>query len=350
MSDILSQEQIDSLLSQKDPTSADVPGAEPADAVSGQAGKDYDALRKAFELFNEQAGGTISTIFNKNTVFETLHCDRTDMIQVRQNLVPPVLLLTIPFKAGYDGALWCVISQNDAAHFADLMLMGDGKAAYSDDHKDAIIELFGQIFGAYTAAVGGKIGNQVNVDRIQVSEIDINNPSVALDKTDIVVVQGAVGEDDHWRMHFFIPDDLSAQIMVTMGKGSRRDTTPTSGGGSGVEGGESEEAEASDGAFVETSFTGDSVRASASHENIEMLLDVELDIYIELGRTNLSIKRILELAPGSIVELDRMAGEPVDLLVNDKVIAKGEVVVLDENFGVRIVSLVSAEDRIKSLK
>jgi flagellar motor switch protein FliN/FliY len=64
----------------------------------------------------------------------------------------------------------------------------------------------------------------------------------------------------------------------------------------------------------------------------------------------LSIKKILELAPGSIVELDKMAGEPVDLLVNNKVVAKGEVVVIDENFGIRIVSLIPAEDRIKSLR
>ena len=81
-----------------------------------------------------------------------------------------------------------------------------------------------------------------------------------------------------------------------------------------------------------------------------MLLDVELDVSIELGRTNLSIKRILEMGPGSIVELDRMAGEPVDLLVNSKVVAKGEVVVVDENFGIRIVSLVSPEERIRSLR
>jgi flagellar motor switch protein FliN/FliY len=59
---------------------------------------------------------------------------------------------------------------------------------------------------------------------------------------------------------------------------------------------------------------------------------------------------VLELAPGSIVELDRMAGEPVDLLVNNKVVAKGEVVVIDESFGIRIVSLVSAEERIRSLR
>ena len=81
-----------------------------------------------------------------------------------------------------------------------------------------------------------------------------------------------------------------------------------------------------------------------------MLLDVDLDVSIELGSSMLSIKRILELAPGSIVELDRMAGEPVDLLVNNKVVAKGEVVVIDENFGIRIVSLVSPQERIRSLR
>ena len=100
------------------------------------------------------------------------------------------------------------------------------------------------------------------------------------------------------------------------------------------------------GGFQPTSYAP----SSAAKENVEMLLDVELDVSIELGKSNLSIKRILELAPGSIVELDRMAGEPVDLLVNNKVVAKGEVVVVDESFGIRILSLVSPEERIKSLR
>jgi flagellar motor switch protein FliN/FliY len=99
---------------------------------------------------------------------------------------------------------------------------------------------------------------------------------------------------------------------------------------------------------METSITAQSIKDS--NANIDMLLDVELDVSIELGKTLLSIKRVLELAPGSIVELDRMAGEPVDLLVNNKVVAKGEVVVIDESFGIRIVSLVSAEERIRSLR
>jgi flagellar motor switch protein FliN len=87
-----------------------------------------------------------------------------------------------------------------------------------------------------------------------------------------------------------------------------------------------------------------------SPPNIQMLLDINLNVTIELGRTRLSIRKVLELGPGSIIELDRLAGEPVDLLVNDKVVAKGEVVVVDEYFGIRIISLVSPEERIKQLK
>ncbi|MBP7462551.1 MAG: flagellar motor switch protein FliN, partial [Candidatus Delongbacteria bacterium] len=84
--------------------------------------------------------------------------------------------------------------------------------------------------------------------------------------------------------------------------------------------------------------------------NIDMLLDISLPITIELGRTSMLIRDILELGHGSIVELNKLAGEPVDILVNDKVIARGEVVVIDENFGVRITSLVGMEERIKSLR
>jgi flagellar motor switch protein FliN/FliY len=83
--------------------------------------------------------------------------------------------------------------------------------------------------------------------------------------------------------------------------------------------------------------------------NIDMLLDVTLPISIELGRTNMPIQDILNLGPGSVVELSKLAGEPVDLLVNNKMIARGEVVVVDENFGIRVTSMVSQEDRLKSL-
>ena len=83
--------------------------------------------------------------------------------------------------------------------------------------------------------------------------------------------------------------------------------------------------------------------------NIDLLMDVNLPISIELGRTKMSISDILALGPGSVVELNKLAGEPVDLLVNQKVVAKGEVVVIDENFGVRVTQLMTPEERLKSL-
>lgn len=83
--------------------------------------------------------------------------------------------------------------------------------------------------------------------------------------------------------------------------------------------------------------------------NINFLLDVPLDVAVELGRTKIAVKDMLQLGPGSVIELDKLIGEPVDLLVNEKLIAKGEVVVFDENFGVRITDIMNAEDRLKSL-
>ncbi|HPZ81612.1 MAG TPA: flagellar motor switch protein FliN, partial [Candidatus Atribacteria bacterium] len=87
-----------------------------------------------------------------------------------------------------------------------------------------------------------------------------------------------------------------------------------------------------------------------SRVNIQLIMDVNLPLVVELGRTQLSIREILDLGPGSIVELDRLAGEPADLYINDVLFARGEVVVIEENFGVRITEIVSPEDRIKNLK
>ena len=86
---------------------------------------------------------------------------------------------------------------------------------------------------------------------------------------------------------------------------------------------------------------------SPEKESMELIMDVPLEITVELGRTKKYIKDILEFSPGTILELDKLAGEPVDILVNGKYIAKGEVVVIDESFGVRITDIISTAKRIK---
>ncbi|MBO2945746.1 flagellar motor switch phosphatase FliY [Paenibacillus sp. F411] len=88
----------------------------------------------------------------------------------------------------------------------------------------------------------------------------------------------------------------------------------------------------------------------ADESNLNLLMDIPLKVTVELGRTQKQIKDILEMSQGSIIELDKLAGEPVDILVNNKLIAKGEVVVIDENFGVRVTDIVSQWDRIQKLQ
>lgn len=85
-------------------------------------------------------------------------------------------------------------------------------------------------------------------------------------------------------------------------------------------------------------------------KQLELLYDVPLDITVELGRSKLTLKEIMDLNIGSIIELDKLTGEHIDILVNGKVIAKGEVVVVSESFGVRITEIMNQKDRIGSLR
>ena len=79
--------------------------------------------------------------------------------------------------------------------------------------------------------------------------------------------------------------------------------------------------------------------------NLDLVRDIQVNLQVELGRTDMTIQDILELTPGTVVELNRLAGEPLDIVVNGKLLAKGEVVVVDENFGVRITSIIDSQAR-----
>jgi flagellar motor switch protein FliN/FliY len=83
---------------------------------------------------------------------------------------------------------------------------------------------------------------------------------------------------------------------------------------------------------------------------LDMLLDVPLEVSVELGRTRMTIQDLLALAPGSVVELDKVAGEPLDILINDRLVARGEAVVVNDKFGVRITDIVSPQERIARLR
>lgn len=88
----------------------------------------------------------------------------------------------------------------------------------------------------------------------------------------------------------------------------------------------------------------------APNQRFELLMDVPLEVMVQLGRTRMTIHELLSLGPGSVVELDKVAGEPLDIIINDRLVARGEAVVVNDKFGVRITDIVSKAERIARLR
>ncbi|MDD5672922.1 MAG: flagellar motor switch protein FliN [Chitinivibrionales bacterium] len=359
MSDQLSQNQIDSLLTDANLSGS---GAEPlTEEASAEAGpKNYEALAGVFDVFIQQAVSVLSTLLNKTVRFQIIQSGAAEAAAIGA-VGPALLAVEIPFNAEGAGTFTIVIDKKEVAALSDLMMMGDGKAEYTEDHRDAIGELFNQVVGAFAGALTGKHGVAASIGTVSVKDFDIAAPSFALDQVDMGILKITVTDIGDAPLAVLITSSVAETLMQKLS------APPEEGASEGDAGNASTSlnaAELSDlstvtmpsagsensSSFTESSLGSSTGASTAARENVEMLMDITLDVSIELGRTLMSVKRVLELAPGSVVELDRMAGEPVDLLVNDKVVAKGEVVVVDENFGIRIVSLVSPEERIRSLR
>ena len=131
-----------------------------------------------------------------------------------------------------------------------------------------------------------------------------------------------------------IPDDWAA-AMGEQADAEAAGDVPTQGGG--VASAELDE------------LVDETPPASTGDVKMDAILDVPVTVSMEIGRTNLNIRNLLQLNQGSVVELDRLAGEPMDVLVNGTLIAKGEVVVVNEKFGIRLTDIVSPSDRVKRL-
>ena len=99
-----------------------------------------------------------------------------------------------------------------------------------------------------------------------------------------------------------------------------------------------------------TTFERNGKSHSSKDVNLDVVLDIPVNISMEIGRTKISIRNLLQLNQGSVVELDRLAGEPMDVLVNGTLIARGEVVVVNEKFGIRLTDIISPAERVKKLR
>lgn len=344
MSELLSQDQLDQLLASGGFST------ESGDADSGGTSSkegDYTAVGKTFQVFAGEMSSVLTTVLNKNVATELRDCTKADLAGLKTTLGAAMLCIEVPFKSGLSGEMYLCLKKSDVAVLADLMMMGEGNVQYSPEHDDAILELSNQISSSFALELSGEIGSQVAVSPAKMTSNTLEQPPLPEGELDMVTIKLSLEGRPDSEIALLVPRSLSDQII--------KQSVPAAGNDEKID---------LDGADFSLASGEESENSAASHagpssasshlgphqkENIEMLLDVDLDVTIELGRSTLSIKRILELAPGSIIELDRMAGEPVDLRVNNKVVAKGEVVVIDESFGIRILSLLSPEERIKSL-
>ena len=364
MSEILTQDQIDGLLSSGLGDGAGAP-LDDSSLAPAAGGDTTVVLQKAFETLNEQSASVITTLLNRACTLEVQECGKADKSAVAARLTGSLLALEVPFTAEVSGKIFFIFDKKEVAVLADLMMMGEGTADYTEDHKDAIGELCNQIMGGFATSLSGKVALKASSGTIVVHECNLDSPPFALDGCTMALSKITINGMSDAAVACFFDESITTVFAKKFAVLVDENAAAASGddrGNTGLNAAElsdlaSVTASDSNGdmdgssSFMETSFGGGrSSGTNAPRENVNMLLDIPLDVSIELGRTTMSIKRVLELAPGAIIELDRMAGEPVDLMVNDKVVAKGEVVVVDENFGIRIVSLVSPEERIRSLR
>lgn len=265
-------------------------------------------------------------------------------------------------KEGGTGKVSLLLDHATAAVLCDLMMMGDGSAPWSEEHRDALQELGNQLAGAvstgqserwrtrlvFSASVGAGVPVPESASYPVVLELQGLPPReivLAIDP-ELQAAIRALDENRSAQSDFPSGDAFheGVEVQVQPSTPGVRWTNPASEAAPVVAPSASQAPSLGAAAGMQSLFI------DSRDPSVQRLLDVPIDIQIELGQTELSIRRILEIGPGSIIELDRMAGEPVDLVVNDKVIARGEVVVIEENFGIRITQLVGPDERGRAVR
>ena len=302
---------------------------------SPSEGVDVLALRPEADAILETASSVLGTLLNRQTSSMTREVRDADADGLGRDLDDQGLIIRLGIQHGLPGELCLLMRKETAAILCGLMMGGDGNAPFKDEDLDALNEFGNQFMGTVCTSLGGRFGASVSGSQAQTSAFDPAQPPFEL--AGAAIADGSLSIEGH-------PDSL-IRLLLSPALASK-----LAGGDSHSSGGSSSGGDDNPLANLGGFDTSLARNLEDSPPNIQMLLDINLNVTIELGRTRLSIRKVLELGPGSIIELDRLAGEPVDLLVNDKVVAKGEVVVVDEYFGIRIISLVSPEERIKQLK
>jgi len=368
----LSQDEIDALLQGTDTIEMDA-GVSPA--VEGESLSDHE--RETFlgllRGLIESQSSNLSMLTGKTVRIESPTVEVSTAAELSADLPDEVIEVKIDFIEGLRGDHIYFLPLDIANRIASLMLGQEG-VELDEMALSTIGEAISNIAGPATSTLGNQIGRPVQTDspvnkRTPKNEISLPGGE-GLVKVDYpLTIEG----DMPSRLVEIYPVSLVKEVVsamegepaeavpgIDMGSPARNSGIagkPTPGPGIGMQQtfgqalggmspmGQGPPPNVQPVQFANLQPTGGRIEQG----NIGLLMDVYMEMTVELGRTKKLIKEILTIGEGTIIELDKLAGEPVDILVNHKLIAKGEVVVIDENFGVRVTEIVSPIERMGDL-
>ena len=348
----LSQEEIDALLQGAD----DLGGAmDMGEVPAGISEADLDSIKSLTSDVAQSMGMTLSTITGKPVTIESVTVDQMTRDTFTTELTGQVVQITADFTEGAFGQHSYVLSQEPAKQVAALM-MAQEEGDLTEMAISALTEGFSQMSSAAVTAMSDKLGMPISTGDVRASLFE-NPGDVMIPEGDFIRIRYTVTTDGKSSFLDEIMDESVAQSFAGGGGAAPRmaERAPQPAAAAfepGIQQQDIFSSQPSGGVGVQSVQFAPLSQAEQPgvSGNIGLLMDVSMQLTVELGRTKMLIKDILGMGEGTIVELDKLAGEPVDLLVNGKLIAKGEVVVIDENFGVRVTDIISPMELISTLE
>lgn len=364
MDGMLSQEEIDALTGG---------GETPADGeLLSEA--ERDAVGEIANINMGTAATTLSTLLNNKVTITTPRVSYVTINELSEQYDRPCVFIHISYIEGIDGNNILILKEHDVKIITDLMMGGDGtntEGDLSELHLSAISEAMNQMMGSAATSLSSMLERKVDISPPSASLVDLNDTiedyaisSFLEDQIVQVAFDMKIGDLVDSQIMQLYPCDFARELYNkfignTLGKSSQPEPDPAPAPAAPQPA--PMQQPAMDPSMMQQQpmmqqpymmpvqnvnvqtaqfqpFNA-GVSPLMQQENIDLIMDVPLEVTVELGRTNKSIKEILDFAPGTIIELDKLAGEPVDVLVNGKFVAKGEVVVIEESFGIRLTEI-----------
>lgn len=272
------------------------------------------------------------------------------------------ILVRANYTKGVTGTIFFFLALKEGTMLVDLMLGGEGmpSAELAGDSRDALAETFNQILGSANQSMSDMAGETVSIANVEIFSMNKGEENTLKDLMGAgpfaALELPTVQEPLSTVIYLLFPSALQEQFKRKLGMGGAEEVAapPQSAPSASAQ---TQPAAATTAAIPssptatinQTQMMSARSMPSVDTANLDLLLDIELPVMVRMGQTEMPLGELLKLTPGAILELNRAADSPVDLLVNGKQIAKGEVVVVDGNFAFRITEIESTDARIRSL-